>query len=162
MGYEDRTKIKAMEYEVYIAKRTVVRTPVTLPTRAVIDAGGDATWKAVGAYQQKGAKFKTEDVTTILQGGNNHQLGVKGTFEVPALETDSTKLTTLETFLPERVDILCVEINGTYTYVEYLNMGLIVNAEDALNQEEPNKFPLKASAFAAKVSDIRAQGTIAA
>jgi hypothetical protein len=159
-SYQDRSKIKAAEYEIYLAKRTNTRTPVTLPLQSVITAGGDATWKPVGAYVAGGAKYKTKEFSAQLQGGQSQQFGVEGTFEVPAMETDETKLTALEGFINESVDVLCVEI-GAFNYIRYNAMGLSVNVDDALTVKDGNKFPLKGMNQAPKVSDLRDQGVLA-
>ena len=159
MGYQDRSKIVASEYEIYLAKRTDIRTPVTLPIQSIITAGGDATWIPVGAYEQGGAKFKAEDMSGMLQGGQNQQFGVKGTLEVPAMQTDETKLTALELMTNEAVDVLCVETNG-FKYIRYNAMGIVVTVDDPLSIKGANKFPLKGSNMAQKVSDLRDQGTL--
>lgn len=159
MGYQDRSKIKAAEYEIFLAKRTDTRTPVTLPLQSVVTAGGDATWKPVGAYQAGGAKFKTKEFSGQLQDGQSQQFGVEGTFEVPAMETDETKLTALEGFINEAVDVLCVETTN-FNYIRYNRMGIVVNVEDALTVKDGNKFPLKGMNQGPKVSDLRDQGVL--
>jgi hypothetical protein len=161
MPYQVRSNIKAAEYEIFLAKRTDTRTPVVLPLQAVITAGGDATWKPIGAYQAGGAKFKTKDLSGQLQDGQSQQFGVEGTFEVPAMETDDAKLTALEGFINEAVDVLCVE-TGTFNYIRYNRMGIVVNADDALTAKDGNKFPLKGMNLAQKVSDLRDQGELLA
>jgi len=160
MPYLDKTKIMHGIYHVFIAKRTGETTPVTLPIQSVITAGGDATWKPVGAYKEGAAKHKSEDHSISLQNGAKMQMGVTGTFEVPALETDATKLTTLETFINESVDILCVRPSD-FNYVEYKGYGLVVGSDDKLQAKDADEFPLKATGTGAKLSDLRAVGVLA-
>lgn len=161
MGYQDRSKIVASEYEIYLAKRTDIRTAVGLPIQSVITAGGDATWIPVGAYKQGSAKFDSDAMSAKLQGGQLQQFGVNGKLEISAVQTDEAKLTALELLVNEAVDVLCVEQNS-FKYIRYNAMGISVKAKDALSINDANMFILNGENMAQKVSDLKDQGTLAA
>lgn len=161
MAYEVRANMKTGAYYIFIAARTVAGTPVTLPLRAVVDAGGDATWKPVGVYKIGEAKAKSEADKIQLYDGSNFQTGASLKFEATSLESDAAKLTALEAFLNAKCDILCVKNDGTYAYIQYKGLNIEVNVDDKLSLKDVDAIAISGAVMGAKASDFKAQGSIA-
>jgi hypothetical protein len=159
MSYQDKSKIVAADYEVYIAARTS-SSPVTLPLQSVVDAGGDSTWIPVGAYKQGDLKYEAPPNGITLQGSQSHQLAVDAKLEIKLVQTDGAKYTAMEAFVNKEVDILCRQI-GSYAYKVYKNFGVMVGSEDPNSVKDADKITLTATASASLASDLRASGTLA-
>lgn len=161
MPYSDKSKVISDRVEIYIAARTNDSTPVTLPLQAVVDAGGDTTWKPAGTYEGGKMKLTGESHTVELHDGGLKHLGITAKLEVPLLETDAAKLAVIEGFYGSTVDILCRKL-GAYTYHLFKAMTLSSGADFPFDLKSPNKIPLMAQATVSKLSDIYATGTLAA
>jgi hypothetical protein len=162
MAYQDLSKIGKGAYYVFIAARSNPSTPATLPLQAVITAGGDSTWKPIGAYKLGDAKAKSTVNTIDIYDGTKYQIGAELKVDMSSLETDATKLGVLEAFINSKCDILAVKNDGTFAYIEYKGVIVTVDIDDKLSLKDPDAIVLTCHVIGAKASDFKAQGTIAA
>lgn len=159
MPYSVKTNVVSDRVEILIAPRTADNTPVAIPSLAVADAGGDATWIAVGTYTGGSMKFTGEPTSYEDQAGGVNLLGIATKLEVPALETDTAKLTALEAFYGKFVDIVC-RVIGSAAYHRFNKMSVTMGADFPFNLKDPNKLPITATGIAAKLSSVYSRGTL--
>lgn len=159
MPYSVKTNVFSDRCEIYIAARTNDSTAVTIPTLAVVDAGGDATWKPVGTYKGGGAKLSVDANGYEDHAGGMNPLGSNVKLEVPAVETDTTKLTTLEGFTGKFVDVVMRKIGAT-KYYRFNKLSLMIGAEFPFDQKNPNNLKLELTGIAEKLSDVYSTGTL--
>src|SRR5947207_648115 len=150
MPYSVKTNVISDRVEILIAPRVNDNTPITIPTLTVADAGGDATWKAVGTYTGGALKFTADPQSYEDQAGGVNLLGVMTKLEVPALETDTTKITTLEAFYGKFCDIVC-RVIGSAKYHRFNKLSITMGAEFPFNLKDPNKLPITATGITDKL-----------
>ncbi len=159
MPYSVKTNVVSDRVEILIAARTLDNTAVTIPSLAVADAGGDATWKAVGTYTGGAMKFTAEPQSYEDQAGGVNLLGIATKLEVPALETDTAKITSLEGFYGKFCDIVC-RVIGSAKYHRCNKLSITMGAEFPFNLKDPNKLPISATGITDKLSSVYTTGTL--
>lgn len=159
MPYGVKTNVVSDRVEILVAARTNDSTAVAIPTLAVADAGGDATWIAVGTYKGGALKFTGEPQSYEDQAGGINQLGIIMKFEVPALETDTAKIVALEAFIGKFCDVVC-RVLGSAKYHRFNKMSLTIGADFPFDLKNPNAVPLTGQAITSKVSAIYTTGTL--
>lgn len=150
----DKTKVLRHAVHVYFKVRT---DPNTAEAHATADG-----WVDVGSIEGKASKFTPEPYTYPTQDSDDNHAGLKQTFETAALEIDATKLTSLETMIGEKCDVLLVPVNTTDTRVLKLLgfSGYIGGYDGVFHPQERLKLPIKMSAIGAKPSDLVSLVTI--
>jgi hypothetical protein len=153
--------IIAEPVEVFVAIRTTEATPVALPLQAVVDSGGNGTWKYLGATKKKSTKIGGDPLATEIHDGTESQKGMKIVPEFALVQTDSTNITLVETFLDCYVDIL-FRVLGTFKYHRVKKVQLVHGVALSFAYDEANSISVRAPREAKKLTDAYDQGTLAA
>ena len=145
----DKTKIFACDCDVYIASRGA-----TPGTAVAHDTFPGTAWKEVGYLKQGAAKLSFDKSEIDLHTGEKKQLGITLKFDAAALETDATKLTTLEAFIGTKNDIILKPVSSSETRVwKLLGMNVSIGMEGPLSSKDALTFPISGQVTGAKVSD---------
>lgn len=149
----DKTKIFAKACHVYVAARTDPNTPVPHV------AGTD--WTDVGSLKSGSAKISTELHEIQIHTGEKVLTGVTIKFEADGMETDSAKLTLLETMINKTCDIILrSKVTADTAAIKLLGFNVSPGLEGPFSGTDALTVKLSGSAMGAKPSDLFMNTTV--